>query len=306
MSKIRTLTPLDGLYRQAAEATASGSKSFYFATRFFPPDLARAAHAVYWFCRYTDDLADECTSQEQGRRDIEDWAMLLSRSQFSGTAEHPILQVFLDTARAHEIPLEYAFELIDGMRMDLTKNRYATFAELRLFCYRAASVVGLMMSRVIGFENPAEQGRADSHAIDLGIAMQLTNILRDVGEDLKRGRIYLPLDEMSRFGCSEQDILEGRRNQAFREMMRFQVNRARDYYRNGNAGIGLLSRRGRFSVQVASDVYRDILSRIEASDFDVFAHRAIVPVRRKYWLMSRHVAGPMARHALSRIASWSI
>ncbi len=298
------LTSLDDLYKQAAVETANGSKSFYFATRFFPPDLARSAHAVYWFCRYTDDLADECQTPEQGRRDIENWAELLDDSYRSGASSHPVLGAFLDTVRRHEIPIEYAHELIEGMRMDLTKTRFEDFAELRLFCYRVASVVGLMMCWVIGFENKQDRDRALPHAVDLGIAMQLTNILRDIGEDLQRGRIYLPLRELADFGYSERDFLKHRRNQAFCELMNFQVNRAREYYERGNRGIRMLNRRGRFSVKVASDVYREILARVQSSDYDVFDRRAVVPSGRKYWLTVRNMAVPVTRHVAERIAFW--
>jgi phytoene synthase len=271
------------LYRQAAEATARGSKSFYFATRFFPPDLAEAAHAVYWFCRYTDDLVDECPSIEDGRRQLEAWAALLAKS----SPDHPVLAVFLDTVRRYQIPLEYPFELIEGMRMDLNQTRYETFDDLRLFCYRVASVVGLMMCWVIGFENPADREKALPYAIDLGIGLQLTNILRDIGEDLGRNRIYLPREDMRRFNYSEEDLRAHRHTPAFSELMRFQAARARSYYERGNAGIPLLHHRGRFAVKIASDVYREILNRVEASDFDVFEKRTVVPATRKYWLTLR-------------------
>lgn len=290
---------LDELYRQAARETAAGSKSFYFATRFFPPDLARAAHAVYWFCRYTDDLVDECSSIDQGRRDLEAWARALA-----SRADNPVLNVFLDTARQYEIPLEYAFELIEGMRMDLNQMRYRTFDELRLFCYRVASVVGLMMSCVIGFENPSDRERALPHAIDLGIAMQLTNILRDIGGDLARNRVYLPQQDMERFGYNEGDLRARTRDDRFRELMRFESQRAREYYARGNAGIHMLNRRGRFAVKIASDVYCDILSRLDVSGFDVFEQRAVVPVAQKYWLTARNLALPAARHSVGRLMFW--
>ncbi len=286
---------LAALYRKAAEATAEGSKSFYFATRFFPPDLAAAAHAVYWFCRYTDDLVDECANVEEGRRQLEDWAARFSEAARSGTADHPVLRVFLDTVQRYEIPLEYPLELIEGMRMDLNQTRYETFDGLRVFCYRVASVVGLMMCWVIGFENPEDREKALPYAIDLGIALQLTNILRDIGEDLGRNRLYLPLEDLRRFGYSEDDLRAHRRTPAFTELMRFQAARARSYYERGNAGITLLHRRGRFAVEIASDVYREILNRIEDSQFDVFEHRTVVPAVRKYWITFRNMALPMAR-----------
>ena len=305
MRTLVALSPLASLYEQAAAATATGSKSFYFATRFFPPDLARAAHAVYWFCRYTDDLVDECENVERGRQDLEHWTEALRTAYETGVcSDHPVLRTFLHTAAEYQIPLEYAFELIEGMRMDLNGTRYQTFEELRLFCYRVASVVGLMMCCVIGFEEETERTSALPHAIDLGIAMQLTNILRDIGEDLERGRVYLPLDEMAQFGYSERDLKAHLRNEPFRRLMQFQVARARSYYARGNAGIRTLNTRGRFAVKVASDVYREILARVEKPDFNVFAERAVVPPAQKYWLTARNMALPIMRHSAGRLAFW--
>ena len=287
---------LESLYKQAAAATAEGSKSFFFATRFFPPDLAQAAHAVYWFCRYTDDLVDECPSIEEGRRQLEEWSEQVTLAQHSGTVDHPVLAVFLDTARRYQIPMQYPFELIEGMRMDLNQTRYETFEELRVFCYRVASVVGLMMCWVIGFENPEDREKAIPYAIDLGIALQLTNILRDIGEDLGRNRIYIPREDLLRFHYSEEDLRAHRRTPAFEELMKFQAARARSYYERGNAGISLLNQRGRFAVKVASDVYREILNRIESSHFNVFTHRTVVPAALKYGLTARNLTGPALRH----------
>ena len=299
------MTELEDLYRRAAIETATGSKSFFFATRFFPKSMAAAAYAVYWFCRYTDDLVDECSSIEQGRRDLEAWRTALSSAVKSGaTAQHPVLRVFLDTVNHHEIPVDYAFELIEGMRMDLDQKSYANFSELRLFCYRVASVVGLMMCHVIGFQDLAERERALPHAVDLGIAMQLTNILRDIGEDMDRGRIYLPRDEMERFGYSDRDLRGHVNNEAFRALMTFQVKRARGYYEQGNDGIQMLSHEGRFAVKIASDVYGEILRQVETSCFDVFEHRAVVPAGRKYWLTASNLAGPLVRSTAGRFAFW--
>ena len=287
---------LEDLYKQAAQATAAGSKSFYFATRFFPPDLARAAHAVYWFCRHTDDLVDECPDREAGRRQLEDWRQQLT----DGSSDHPVLAVFLDTARRYQIPMQYPFELIEGMRMDLNQTTYETFEDLRVFCYRVASVVGLMMCWVIGFENPEDREKALPYAIDLGIALQLTNILRDIGEDLGRNRIYIPREDLRRFNYPEEDLRAHRRTPQFAKLMQFQVARARSYYGRGNAGIPLLHERGRFAVKVASDVYCEILNRVESSNFNVFAQRTIVPATRKYWLTARNLALPILRHYTKR------
>ncbi|MDX1980209.1 MAG: phytoene/squalene synthase family protein [Bryobacteraceae bacterium] len=279
---MRTDTGLEALYREAARVTAAGSKSFYFATRFFPEEMARPAHAVYWFCRHTDDLVDEAPSTLVGRRQLEEWSAQVENALNGHGAEHPALRLFMEAVRRFEIPAEYPLELLEGMRMDLERVRYRDFAELRTFCYRVASVVGLMMSHVIGFREPALR-----YAEDLGIAMQLTNILRDVGEDLKRGRIYLPAEEMEKFGYSESDLMNRRRNAAFRRLMEFQTARARHYYRQSAPGIALLNREGRFAVKVAADVYSRILKQIEESDFDVFERRAVVPGAVKYWLTAR-------------------
>ena len=296
------VSDLDLLYKRAAIATAEGSKSFYFATRFFPQHLASAAHAVYWFCRYTDDLVDECRNQQQARNDLNAWETSLRSCIRTGpgSSQHPVLQVFLDTANTYQIPLEYAFELIEGMRMDVNQTRYQSFDQLRVFCYRVASVVGLMMSSVIGFENPADREVAIPHAIDLGIAMQLTNILRDIDEDLERGRIYLPLDEMEHFGYSIAALQSRTRNQAFADLMHFQAKRAQSFYDKGNSGILMLHANGRFAVEIASNVYHEILGRLQASSFDVFGHRTIVPARLKYWITAKSLAGPFARHLFWR------
>lgn len=283
------------MFRQAAQATAAGSKSFYFATRFFPPDLARSAHAVYWFCRTTDDLVDEAPSPEEGRAALDAW----ERDFHSASPESPVLRLFHQVMHRHGIPHDYPRELMEGVRMDLTIARYETFGHLRVFCYRVASVVGLMMMHVIGF-----CGEPHEQAIDLGIAMQLTNILRDVGEDLGRGRVYLPLDELAAHGLRVQDIeartLDGR----FRSLMRFQAARARDYYSRGMAGIAALSREGRFSVEIAAKVYAGILDRIERNDYNVYTRRAVVPSSQKYWITARSLAPVLARRSAERILFW--
>ena len=291
---------LDNIYQEAAQATARGSRSFYFASRFFPKQMARSAHAVYWFCRCTDDIVDECSSIEQGRVELEEWSRQVECAFGGGPVAHPVLIVFLDAMRRNGIPQEFARELIEGMRMDLDNRRYHSFAELSVFCYRVASVVGLMMSHVIGF-----RGDALRYAVDLGIAMQLTNILRDIGEDLERGRVYLPADEMLRFGYSEEELRGRVHNRAFAALMNFQVIRAREFYEAAMPGIALLSSDGRFAVKVAAEVYRGILDRIESSGYDVFDRRAFVSPVRKYWITTKAMALPLARSSLARFGSWA-
>ena len=294
------MAPLTDLYAQAAQATAAGSKSFYFATRFFPPQLARSAHAVYWFCRATDDLVDECPTLEQGRRDLAAWDAALRDALRTGTSENPTLRLFLDAVQRHAIPAGHALELIEGMRMDLRGQRYQTFSDLRVFCYRVASTVGLMMSHVIGFAQPARQAEGLVYAEELGVAMQLTNILRDIGEDLGRGRLYLPQEELDRYQVTEAQLRQGQLTEGFRQLMAFQIARARARYAQAAPGIPLLHRQGRFAVQVAAEVYARILHQIEANGMDSLARRAVVPAHEKYWLTARIMGGPMLRHAAGR------
>lgn len=290
---------LETLYREAALATAAGSKSFYFATRFFPPELARSAHAVYWFCRTTDDLVDEAPSTAEGRRDLDQWERSVRRMYESGEADQPVLEAFRDAVTRHAIPAEYPLDLIAGVRMDLERVRYRTFDELRVFCYRVASTVGLMMSSVIGFRDAGLIEPGLGHAIDLGIAMQLTNILRDVGEDLAMDRVYLPAEDLAAFRYSEDDLRANRMNSAFRDLMDFEIARARTYYSRAEPGIKMLDPRGSFSVRVAADVYRQILGVIEQNNYDVFTRRAVVSTRRKYWLTARSLAAPAARRIMA-------
>ncbi len=284
---------LNKLYGEAAEATARGSKSFYFASRFFPPALARSAHAVYWFCRTTDDIVDEASTPEQAARGIAEWEEQTRRALAGAEVESPVLTLFARACAEHAIPAEYPLELIAGVRMDLGSVLYENFEDLRLFCYRVASVVGLMMMHVIGFV-----GQPHRQAIDLGIAMQLTNILRDVGEDLGRGRVYLPVEEMNRFGYTLADLRARRRDGRFASLMEYQCRRAREFYKSGEAGIPALNREGRFAVEIAAKVYAGILERIESGGYDVFDRRTVVPKAQKYWITARALATPLLRRCI--------
>jgi phytoene synthase len=277
----------DGLYAQAAAETAKGSKSFFFASRFFPADMFRHSHAVYWFCRCTDDLVDEAPSLDQGRAALDQWEAQL-RSGLNGEhVDEPALQLFLHVLRECEIPQEYPLDLIAGCRMDLERQRYATWEELRLYCYRVASCVGLMMCHVIGFVPGVDPDVAKQHAIDLGLAMQVTNILRDVKEDWQMGRVYFPAEDLERFGYGLDDLAASRVNGAFRTLMRFEAERARGYYASAMPGIAMLRPQGRFAVEIAAKVYAGILREIERADYDVYARRAVVSGAEKYWITTR-------------------
>lgn len=231
---------LDGLYAQAAEATRSGSRTFFLATRYFPPELARAAHAAYWFAGYTRGLGRLAATREQGTLDLERWEDQVHRGLRGQLVRNPVLEVFLDATEQHKIPHRFATDLIEGARMDLDRTRYRTFSELREYCYRVAGTMSLLMAHLIGYRGPAPEYMAD-----LGLAMELTSILRTVGNALERGRIYLPLDEIEAFGYSEAELLEHTRNSAFRTLMGFQAERARSYYHKVAPGLDLLDRRGR-------------------------------------------------------------
>ena len=276
---------LDGLYAQAAEATRSGSRTFFLATRYFPPELARAAHAAYWFAGYTRSLGRHAGTPEEGRRDLVQWEDQVHRGLRGQLVRNPVLEVFLDAVEQHKIPHRFATDLIEGARMDLDRTRYQNFAELRDYCYRTGGTMSVLMAHLIGYRGPTPEYMAD-----LGLAMELTSILRTVGNALARGRIYLPLDEIESFGYSETELHQHTCNSAFRTLMGFQAERARSYYHRVAPGLELLDRRGRFAVRVAYDLSVSTLSRIEASDFDVFQRRPNLPVVERYWITARSLA----------------
>jgi phytoene/squalene synthetase len=278
------INSLDTLYAQAAEATRVGSRTLFFATRHFPLDLARSAHAVYWFCSYTRERG------RQGREDIDQWASLVNSGLRGRLARHPVLDVFLDTLDLRAIPHDYPLDLIEGVRMDVEHTRYESFSQLRGLCQKITGAPTLMMTHVVGFRDPALDYMAD-----LGLAIELTAKMRDIGENLTRDRIYLPLEEMQTFGYSESDLRSHTRNDAFRNLMRFQAERAHEYYQKAEPGLALLNRRGRFAVKVAFDLNRQILRHIESSDFDVFKHRTAIPAVERAWITARSMAGPITR-----------
>jgi 15-cis-phytoene synthase len=292
--------PLTVLYTQAAEAARAGARTFFFATKFFPPDLARSAHAVYWYCEYTRTLVREAESAAQGHANLDRWASMVTAGLRGHLARHPVLDVFLDTAARCGIPAEQPLELIEGYRMDLTHmdlthagqthSRYDSFSQLAGHCRRTGGMVSLMMAQVVGYRDPAPD-----YMVDLGVAVDLTTNLRDLGEHLSRGYISIPLEEMRAFDYSEADLEARVRNTAFENLMRYQAARIHDYYQKAEPGLALLDSRGRFAVRVAFDLYRQTLRRIEASGFDVFRKRAAVPAMSRYWITARSMAGPITR-----------
>lgn len=276
---------LQKAYALCRGLTQKHAKTFYMATRFLPNKKQRSVFAIYALCRYVDDLVDETEDlvlqnkvdysgiQERLNR----WKAMIEAAYEGEEVTNPILTAFADVLKTNNIPIELPFELIEGVCMDLYKNRYETFGELRDYSYKVASTVGLMVSEVFGYDS----GAALECAVDLGIAMQLTNILRDVGEDLDKNRIYLPAEDLERFGVEESDLFSHRINEPFIALMRFQIERARDYYASADEGIEMLERDSRLPVYLARYNYGRILDKIEKNGYNVFNQRAYLNATEK-------------------------
>lgn len=266
-------------YAHCDAITEAHSKSFYFSTAFLDPDRRRAIRAFYAFCRTTDDLVDQPAIQISN---LEAWRHASRRDP--GAQTDPVLLAWADTRERYAIPNRYAEELIDGCEMDLQISRYETWEALRHYCYLVASTVGLISMRVIGMRGGDDQmlDRYEAAAVDLGVALQLTNILRDVGEDLGRGRVYLPQEDLRRFDYTEEDLRRGVIDARWRALMRFEIDRAEALYERGWAGIPALRREGRLAVAAAAETYRGILREIAGNDYDVFRRRARVSGAGKF------------------------
>lgn len=259
---------LSEAYRHAALVTARYSKSFYFASAFLPAAKRQAVRALYAFCRTVDDIVDVGKDGCDPLQALQAWRQIVSHP--TAEADDPVALAWVDTLQRYLIPRHFALQLIDGVARDMEQRRYQTFDELATYCYSVASTVGLMSMHIIGYQSQD----AIPYAIKLGVALQLTNILRDVGEDYRNGRIYLPLEELDSFGLDESHIFAAQVTERWRQFMRFQIARARQLYTEAWPGIRLLNRDGRFAIAVALDVYRAILEKIEANDYDVFNKRA--------------------------------
>jgi len=263
---------LDQAYAHCEEITSFHSRSFYLASGLMKPEARMAVRALYAFCRTADDIVDE--SGEDVPALLETWR---ERSLSSRPPQHDLVAVAWADARAkYAVPQRYAEQLIDGVARDFHQTRYETFEDLTTYCYGVASTVGLMSMHITGYESE----EAVRYAVKLGVALQLTNILRDVAEDWERGRVYLPQAELAAFGLSEDDIAtgvkQGEYDERWREFMKFQIDRARHIYEEAWPGINMLHPQGRFSIAAAATFYRAILDDIEAHDYDVFSRRAHV------------------------------
>jgi phytoene synthase len=276
---------LKDAYAQCRSITRKHAKTFYMATRFLPNHKQRGIFAIYSLCRYVDDLVDEAEDlvrQEQLnyqdiKRKLNRWKQKLQDTYEGKSFDNPILVAFSDVLRRYYIPIEMPFELMEGVCMDLYKNRYESFDEVYDYSFKVASIVGLMTSQVFGYQSKEALG----YAVDLGIAMQLTNILRDVGEDLQRDRIYLPQSDLRKFGVSEEELFNHKRTEAVKELLAYQIDRARRYYRRSDKGIGMLSEDSRLPVYLARHNYSRILDKIEQNNYNVFDVRAYLNTTEK-------------------------
>lgn len=281
---------LAAAYKQCERITKAHSRTFHLASGLLPRDKRRGARALYAFCRVCDDIVDVRTPDSQPIEDLCRWRdQLLDPVQAN---DNPIALAWADTRTRYRIPWLYAEQLIEGVTRDLVTVRYDSFDDLADYCYGVASTVGLMAMHIVGFRDTS----TIPYAVRLGVALQLTNILRDVGEDWRAGRLYLPQQELAEFGLSEADVAAGQIDDRWRSFMQFQIERTRQLYADAIPGIALLDPDGRFAIAAAADLYRRILDDIEIHDYDVFSRRAHVSAWDKIrrlpgiWRLSREVA----------------
>ena len=276
---------LDDAYEICRKETQKWAKTFYLGTLLLPYEKRKAIWAIYVWCRRTDELMDSPEAlnktKEELSNDLNEWEER-TRNIFNGEINSDLDAVLADTIEKYPQSIDPYIDMIEGQRMDLTKFRYETFEELKLYCYRVAGTVGLMTKNVMGIDSYYEAASwidvpdTTEAAVALGIANQLTNILRDVGEDRHRGRIYIPQDEIKKFGYSEEELLKGEINTQWKNLMAFQLKRAREWFRTSEDGIKWLSSDARWPVWTSLRLYRGILSAIEKLDYDVFNNRAYV------------------------------
>lgn len=284
------MTPTEAQAYCTAVTKRSGS-NFYYSFFFLPAARREAMHTVYAFCKEVDSAVDDAPPGSDPKEAIRRWRAEVA-AVYGGVPTHPVAVSLAGHVRRLHIPREYFDELITGVEMDLTTTRYATFEELSRYCYRVACVVGLICLHVFGTRDP----HAKDYAVNLGIAFQLTNILRDLGTDADRGRIYLPREDLARFGCDEDLLLQRRYPPRFRELMALQCARARGFYANARMildGLPRADRQALAPAEIMRGIYERILSRIEQADYRVFDSRLSLPVASRLaiaaavWLRSR-------------------
>lgn len=263
----------------------SGS-SFYYSFLFLPEHKRKAITALYAFCREVDDIVDECNEPEVCTRKLNWWRQDLCAIFGPDRPQHPISRALAPHCEEFDLSLNLLLEIVEGMEMDLVKNRYTTFDELKQYCHKVASVVGILSSSIFGVTDQKTLG----FAVDLGIAFQLTNIIRDVGEDAQRNRIYLPQEDLQKFKVLESDIMDGRVNEAFRKLIQYQIQRARKYYRAALANLPDKDRNAQLPGLVMAAIYGKILDAVEANNYHVLHQKVrLTPVAKLWiaWITSR-------------------
>ena len=274
------MTSVDQSYAYCVRVARSRAKNFYYSFLLLSKPQRRAMCAIYAFMRYCDDLSDDPGAN---RAAIERWRAELEEALEGRFSEHPVWPAFHHTVRRFGIPHEYFRSMIDGVLSDLEPRRVETFDELYRYCYQVASVVGLTIVHIFGFDTRTALPLAEK----CGVAFQLTNILRDIREDAAMGRIYLPAEDLRQFGVSEDDLLTGNGNEAFLRMMRFEAARARAYYNESLPLLDLIHPRSRPSLWAMVTIYSSLLERIEHSNYDVFRRRVRLSLIEKSWIVVR-------------------
>lgn len=270
-------------FRKAEEITKQNAHTFYLTSLFLPKEKRLAAYTIYAICRLSDESVDDNElSFVQKQKKLSAVRGKIDLAFSTDAIEDPLLQVFRQTIQQYQIPKVYFDELVEGMSMDLVKNRYQNFDELYLYAYRVAGVIGLIMIKIFGYSDTA----AESCAVDLGLALQLTNILRDVDEDLLKGRIYLPQDEMAQHQIDENDIRKKCVDERFKNFLVFQIKRSRGYFYKASCGIKLIkNKRCQFVTFLILELYAKILEKIEKNHFDVYRQRAFVTNQEKFFTL---------------------
>ena len=273
------MTPLEYCKQKAAQSGSSFTVSFIF----LPKNQRNAMIALYAFCREVDDIVDECSDYQVAQTKLNWWKSEIN-NLYANTPQHPVTKALQPVIKQYNLAQEHFLEIIDGMEMDLKFNRYQDFKQLQLYCYRVASVVGLLSASIFGFKNR----KTLKYAHDLGMAFQLTNIIRDVGEDARRGRIYLPLDELKKAKVSEDDILQSRETPQIKELIEYQIERAESYYDKALRELPAEDAKQQRTGLIMAAIYRTLLREIKADSAEkVLSRKTSLPPLRKFMLAAR-------------------
>lgn len=265
-----------------AQKVARSGSSFYYSFRLLPSERRAGISALYAYCREVDDIVDEVSDPDVARVKLAWWRTQID-AIYAGTPQHPVAVALNDAVARYGLQQAHLQTVIDGMQMDLDQVRYVDFAELETYCDRVAGVVGLMSAEIFGYEDPATR----DYARKLGIAFQLTNIIRDVGEDARRGRIYLPQDDLARFGVAPSDVLRAQASPAFVELMRFEAERASTWYDAALAALPARDRRAQRAGLAMAAIYRTLLDEIARDGYRVLDRRIALTPLRKLWIATR-------------------